>query len=65
MNVAIAKDGVVVTMNGNIISVSNGEIYSFCDGLLVSSVSGFTSIGCRNVTEAFGIVLGLHGGRSF
>ena len=58
----MCKDGTTVATMGNIIHVSNGEMYTFSGGMLIGP-SGFVSMNVSSISEAAGIVIGLHGGR--
>ena len=62
MFMAVANDGVTVNKMGSSILCSNGETYMFFDNRL-SGPNGFVSMNVSDMSEAFGIVLGLHGGR--
>lgn len=62
MFVAVANDGVTVNKTGSSILCSNGETYRFF-GRRLSGPNGFVSMNVSDMSEAFGIVLGLHGGR--
>ena len=62
MFTAVANDGVTVSKAGSSILCSNGETYMFF-GNRLSGPNGFVSMNVSDMSEAFGIVLGLHGGR--
>lgn len=60
----IAKDGVTVTQMGNRISCSDGSVY-ILTGRMLTGPGGVVSYNVGNISEAVGIVLGMHGGRMF
>lgn len=60
----ICNDGTCVTQVGNVINVSNGESYTFM-GSMLSGSHGYSSMNVKSISEAVGIVVGLHGGRRF
>lgn len=62
MFMAVANDGVTVNKTDSSILCSNGETYMFF-GKRLSGPNGFVSMNVSDMSEAFGIVLGLHGGR--
>ncbi|MBD5584302.1 MAG: hypothetical protein HDQ88_04415 [Clostridia bacterium] len=58
------KDGTFVHAVGNIIHCSDGTSYVWT-GYGLSGPYGMASGNCRTINEAFGIVVGLHGGSAF
>lgn len=59
---AIAKDGVIVTQMGTCLTCSNGEMYVLT-GRILSGPRGMIASNVENISEAMGIVLGMHGGK--
>lgn len=60
----ITKDGITVTQMGNFISCSNGETYSLV-GTILTGPRGVIAYNVSSMSEAKGIVIGLHGGKRF
>lgn len=64
---AMCRDGSTVHVFGNTISVSGrgmSETYVLC-GNMLTGPHGFRSMNCRSVDEAFCMVCGVHGGKSW
>lgn len=59
----LAKDGTIITQSGNTITCSNCECYVF-SGTILTGSNGFCSMNVKNIAEAIGIIIGIHGGRS-
>ena len=57
------KDKVVVTASGNMIHCSNGDCYVLNGEFL--SGPGMHNVICKSIGEAFGMIVGMHGGRLF
>lgn len=57
------NDGTAVTQMGNTIHASDG-VYTLTGTTLVGP-GGFCSTNVENISEAVGIVIGLHGGKLF
>ena len=60
---ATCKDNVVVTASNNMIHCSNGDCYVL-NGQFLSG-PGAANVICASLSEAFGMVIGMHGGRKF
>lgn len=60
----IAKDGSTISQTGSLISCSDGTSYNLC-GSMLSGPGGVVATNVSNISEAIGIVLGLHGGKRF
>lgn len=58
----ICNDGTVVNRSGSFITTSKGETYTLTGSMLVGS-NGFKSMNVKSISEAEGIVIGLHGGK--
>lgn len=58
----IAKDGTMISCSGNYISCSSGETYILSGNVLTGS-NGFVSYNVNSISEAIGIVTGIHGGK--
>lgn len=64
---AMCRDGSAVHVFGNTISVSGrcgSETYVLW-GNTLTGPHGFRSMNCRSIDEAFGLVCGIHGGKSW
>lgn len=64
---AMCRDGSTVHVFGNTISVSGrgmSETYVLC-GNMLTGPHGFRSMNCRGIDEAFCMVCGVHGGKSW
>ena len=64
---AICRDGSTIHVSGNTISVSGrgmSEAYVLC-GNMLTGPRGFRSMNCRSIDEAFCLVCGVHGGKSW
>lgn len=64
---AMCRDGSTVHVFGNTISVSGrgmSETYILC-GNMLTGPHGFRLMNCRSVDEAFCMVCGVHGGKSW
>lgn len=64
MLAAACKDGSFVSVSGNMIVASGDGTYIWT-GFSLSGPRGMVSMSCRSIQEAFGIVVGLHGGSNF
>lgn len=62
--IAYTNDGSVITQMGSCIHSSDGNTYVLC-GKMLTSPGGILSYCCESMSEAIGIVIGLHGGRRF
>lgn len=60
--VVTTRSGVVITVNGNFISCSNGKIYSLI-GTMLSGSDGVISHNIKSKDEAVGIIIGMYGGK--
>ena len=61
---AYTKSGVTLTIFGKTICASDGKGYTLIGKTLVSD-GRIISNNCRSLEEAFGIVIGLYGGKRF
>lgn len=61
----IAKDGVVVTNMGSHIVTSTGKQYTLSGTVLLGPGNQVLSQHCQNIDQAFGLVMGKHGGYRF
>lgn len=61
---ASCKDGTFVHTMGNMIMCSDGKTYVWT-GYGLTGPYGMVSNHCTSINEAFGIVVGLHGGSVF
>lgn len=61
MNI-VCNDSVILSVSGNTISASNGDIYTV-NGLVLLKNGQIVSMHVSNINEAVNVVIGLHGGR--
>lgn len=60
---AHCKDGTLVILSGNTITCSNGKLYVYNGTTLIGNGQIYPNV--ANIDAAFGIVIGLHGGKAF
>lgn len=60
---AHCKDGTFVVLSGNTITCSNGTTYIYSGTTLMGNGQYYPNI--SSIDAAFGIVVGLHGGKAY